>query len=96
MVLIIIILIIGIKWLLPKVTKEFLIVSYAIAICLVLSNFLFETIGYLSLTVFEIIAFGLAFSWILILLQQINRLTSYDDDVILINLKDITQKEVEK
>lgn len=96
MVLIIIILIIGIKWLLPKVTKEFLIVSYAIAICLVVSNFLFETIGYLSLTVFEIIAFGLAFSLILLLLQQINRLTSYDDDVILINLKDITQKEVEK
>lgn len=86
LVFIIILLIIGIKWLLPKVTKEFLIVSYAIAIFLVIANFLFETVGYLSLTVFEIIAFGLAFSWILLLLQQINRLTSYEDNIIRIHL----------
>lgn len=89
LVLIIIILIIAIKWLLPKVTKEFLIVSYGIAVFLVVANVLFETIGYFSLTVFEIIAFGLAFSWILLLLQQINRLTSNEDDIIYVNIEEI-------
>ena len=89
LVLIIIILIISIKWLLPKVTKEFLIVSYGIAVFLVVANVLFETIGYFSLTVFEIIAFGLAFSWILLLLQQINRLTSNEDDIIYVNIEEI-------
>lgn len=91
LVFIIILLIIGIKWLLPKVTKEFLIVSYGIAIILLVANFLFETIGYLSLTVFEIIAFGLAFSWILLLLQHINRLCAYENDVILVKLEEITK-----
>jgi len=90
LVLLIIILIVGIKWLLPKVTKEFLIVSYAVAICLVLSDILFEVVGYFSLTVFEIIAFGLAFSWILLLLQQINRLTHFEEDIIYVNVEEIT------
>lgn len=89
LVLIIIILIIAIKWLLPKVTNEFLIVSYGIAIFLVVADILFETIGYFSLTVFEIIAFGLAFSWILLLLQQINRLTSNEDDIIYVDIEEI-------
>lgn len=76
LVLLIVILIIGIKWLLPKVTKEFLFISYGIAATLIVANFLFQRVGYLSLTVFELIAFGLAFSWILLLLQHIQKLTN--------------------
>lgn len=70
----IILLILGIRWLLPRVTREFLTVSYGIAGTLLVANFLFQTIGYLSLTAFEIIAFFLAFSWILLLVQNIRKL----------------------
>lgn len=76
LVYLIVILIIGIKWLLPKVTKEFLFFSYSMAIILVIANVLFQTIGYLSLTAFELIAFALAFSWLLLLLQNIQKLSS--------------------
>ncbi|MGX7023819.1 AbrB/MazE/SpoVT family DNA-binding domain-containing protein [Vagococcus hydrophili] len=88
LVLLIIILIIGIKWLLPKVTKEFLIISYGIAGTLIIANFLFQNIGYLSLTVFELIAFGLAFSWILLLLQHIQKLTHFSSTIYEIEIEE--------
>lgn len=91
LVTLVIILIIGIRWLLPQVTKQFLVVSYTIAVCLVLSNILFENVGYFSLTVFELIAFGLAFCWILLLLQQINRLTTLDHQYVTIPLEEYTE-----
>ncbi len=89
LVLLIVILIIGIKWLLPKVTREFLMISYGIAGALIVVNFLFQQIGYLSLTVFELIAFGLAFSWILLLLQHINKLTEFSNTEYEIEIKKI-------
>lgn len=64
-----IILIVLIRWLLPNVNKEFLKLSYAVGVLLVLSVILFQGIHYLSLTAFEIVAFVLAFSWLLILLK---------------------------
>ncbi|MCH4175954.1 MAG: AbrB/MazE/SpoVT family DNA-binding domain-containing protein [Streptococcaceae bacterium] len=75
LVYLIIILIIGIRWLLPNVTKEFLTFSYLIAAIIVASRILFSTVGYLSLTAFELISFFLAFSWILLLIQNLNRLS---------------------
>lgn len=87
LVLLIILLIIGIKWLLPKVTKEFLFISYGIAGALIVANFLFQRVGYLSLTVFELIAFVLAFSWILLLLQHIQKLTTTADAIYEITIK---------
>ena len=74
LVYLIVILIISIRWILPKVTKEFLTISYGIAAVLIACNFLFQNVGYLSLTVFELLAFGLAFSWILLLLQHVQQL----------------------
>ncbi|MDT2834212.1 DUF998 domain-containing protein [Vagococcus carniphilus] len=87
LVLLIVILILGIKWLLPKVTKEFLIISYGIAATLIVANFLFQRVGYLSLTVFELIAFGLAFSWIMLLLQHIQKLTNFSNTEYEIEIK---------
>jgi len=93
LVFLIVILIIGIKWLLPKVTKEFLVFSYSIAITLVIADILFQHIGYLSLTAFELIAFVLAFSWILLLLQHIQKLTNPTDSVYEIDIELIEKKE---
>lgn len=74
LVYLIIILIIGIRWLLPNVTKEFLTISYMIGLFLVAITVLFQSVGYFSLTVFELLAFMLAFSWILLLLQHLQKI----------------------
>ncbi|WEV45181.1 DUF998 domain-containing protein [Streptococcaceae bacterium ESL0687] len=77
----IVIMIIGIRWLLPNIKREFLIASYVIGILLVVANLLFANVKYLSLTAFEIIAFFLAFAWILLLFQNLQSLSS-------LNIKD--------
>lgn len=64
-----IILIAALRWLLPSISRKFLNFSYVIAASLVLSIYLFLGVGYLSLTAFELIAFVLAFSWLLTLLR---------------------------
>ncbi|KRN28154.1 hypothetical protein IV38_GL001606 [Lactobacillus selangorensis] len=75
LVYLIIILIIGIRWLLPHVTKEFLTLSYGIAAALIGMDIAFQGIGYISLTVFEISGFVLAFTWIVLLFQRLQLLT---------------------
>lgn len=66
-----IILIISIRWLLPDIGKNFLNLSYSIGLALLVAVVLFQVVGYLSLTAFEIIAFVLAFAWLLLLLQKL-------------------------
>ncbi len=65
------ILIIAIRWLLPSLSKDFLKLSYFIAAGIVAMIYLFLGIGYLSLTVFQLICFVLSFSWLLLLLQHL-------------------------
>nr|WP_242700714.1 AbrB/MazE/SpoVT family DNA-binding domain-containing protein [Enterococcus sp. DIV0212c] len=74
LVYLIVILIVGIKWLLPNVTKEFLSISYMIAATLVVVVVLFQWTSYLSLTAFELLSFMLAFSWIVLLLQNLQKM----------------------
>ncbi|MDA5387796.1 DUF998 domain-containing protein [Loigolactobacillus backii] len=75
LVYLIIILIIGIRWLLPQVTREFLSISYGIAAALIVMAIAFQVVGYLSLTVFEISTFILAFTWIVMLFRRLQLLT---------------------
>ncbi|MGO0155423.1 AbrB/MazE/SpoVT family DNA-binding domain-containing protein [Leuconostoc mesenteroides] len=70
----ILIMMLGNRWLLPNAPREFEATSYIICAILVTSMVLFQWVGYLSLTTFEIIAFVLALSWILLLFQNIYRL----------------------
>ncbi|EOL44570.1 AbrB/MazE/SpoVT family DNA-binding domain-containing protein [Enterococcus caccae] len=74
LVYLIVILIVGIKWLLPNVTKEFLSISYMIAATLVVVVVLFQWTSYLSLTAFELLSFMLAFSWVILLLQNLQKM----------------------
>ncbi|WP_314061955.1 DUF998 domain-containing protein [uncultured Vagococcus sp.] len=76
LVYLVIILIFSIRWLLPQVTREFLFISYGIGGVLFICNILFSNIHYLSLTAFELIAFIMAFSWILLLLQNLQKLST--------------------
>ncbi len=67
-------LIIGCRWLLPEVSPEFLGLSYAIAVALMLLNFGYRLFRYPSLTSFEIQAFALAFGWLLLLFGRLENL----------------------
>lgn len=69
-------LIVGVRWLLPRVTPGFLWLSYGVAIGLILIALGFQVFHYLSLTAFEIIDFALAFGWLLLLLDRIQDLIS--------------------
>lgn len=71
LVFLILIMIIVIRWLLPDATREFLIISYVIAIGLVIADYLFQGVHYFSLTIFELLAFAIAFSWLMLLLQTL-------------------------
>jgi len=71
LVYLIITLIIGIRWLLPQVTKDFLYLSYGVGVALVVAEILYQGIGYFSLTAFEMVGFALSFGWLLILLDRI-------------------------
>lgn len=74
LVYLIIILILTIRWLLPVVSKEFQLVSYLIMGMLVASVILFQGVHYLSLTAFELFSFILAFVWLLLLFQYLQKL----------------------
>ncbi|GAX00796.1 hypothetical protein [Secundilactobacillus silagei] len=70
----IIILIVGIRWLLPRIPSAFLQMSYSVGAILVTAEVLFKFVGYLSLTAYEIIGFTLAFGWVVLLLQFLQEL----------------------
>lgn len=73
MVYLLIIIILAIHYLLPHLTREFLLLSYSIGGLLVVTSILFQPIGYLSLTAYEMIGFTMAFSWMVLLLQTLQR-----------------------
>ncbi|MDN6900401.1 AbrB/MazE/SpoVT family DNA-binding domain-containing protein [Oenococcus sicerae] len=79
--------IISLKWLLPNVTREFLLTAYGFAGLMVLSEILFQTVHYLSLTAFEIISFSLAFGWLVLLMQNLNNLYIENYEIFTIELK---------
>jgi len=70
----IIALIVGVRWLLPDITKDFLYLSDGVGVALVVAALLFQVFGYFSLTAFEMMAFVLAFGWLLMLLDRIEAL----------------------
>ncbi|BDR56065.1 DUF998 domain-containing protein [Xylocopilactobacillus apis] len=67
--------IVAIKWLLPQVTKTFLATSYIIGGLILFVGILWKIFRYFSLTAFEIFAFILAFSWLLLLVQNLEFLS---------------------
>ena len=80
LVYLIIILIIGIRWLLPEIGKRFLALSYGMCVGLVVIDLMFKPLHIISLTAFELIAFILAFGWILILFDTMIGIVEDEDD----------------
>jgi hypothetical protein len=59
------------KWLVPKISKEFLILSYAFAGFMIALIVLFMGVHYISLTAFEILGYGFGFTWLVLCLQNL-------------------------
>ncbi|MEX2783739.1 permease [Streptococcus sp. H49] len=74
LIYIVILLIISVPWLVPQVTRDFTTTSYLIGTVLVALEVAFQFVGYLSLTAFEISAFLLAFNWLLLLFNHLEKL----------------------
>lgn len=70
----IIILIVLSKYLLPQISKEFLSMSAIVFVALVTSAILFLKVHYLSLTVFEIIAFAISFTWLVLMINALQKM----------------------
>ncbi|MFV0557834.1 MAG: DUF998 domain-containing protein [Enterococcus sp.] len=87
LVYLIIILIVGMHWILPKVTVEFKITSYIVMGLLVATVLLFQTVHYFSLTAFEFFSFLIAFSWLLILFQYLQSLIVTPEQQMTIRVK---------
>lgn len=89
LVVIILLMIIGIKWFLPKAGTEFIYISYAIGASLVVVTILFQHFHLLSLTGFEIVACALAFFWLILLLTHLSSIalpsSSFKAEVITLN-----------
>ena len=87
LVTLLVLLIVGVRWLLPGVTKDFLWISYGIGIGLLVLNFGFRWFRYPSLTAFEIQAFAISFGWILMLFSRIETLVDEGPEPITVQVE---------
>ncbi len=66
------IMIISLRWLVPNVSKSFFANSYGILAALVISFIFWQPLHYFDQTAFELIAFCLTFTWLVLFLRTIN------------------------
>ena len=83
-----VILIISIRWLLPKIDKEFLRISYGMGMAMVLLQMGFRWINFPTLTAFEIEAFTIAFMWLLMLFAKLQSMINEGPDSYTISITD--------
>lgn len=84
----IMILIIGLlRWLMPGLSRQFLKISYIIGDIMALDWLVFKATSYLSLTAFELLEFGLSFSWLLLLFQNLEYLARIGDQIFLVRIE---------
>lgn len=81
LVYIMILIIVLLKWLMPKLSQQFLKISYIIGAIMALDWLIFKLTDYLSLTAFELLEFGLSFSWLLLLFQNLEYLARIGDQI---------------
>jgi hypothetical protein len=93
LVTLLVLLIVGVRWLLPAITKDFLWLSYGVGILLLLLNFGFRWFNYPSLTAFEIQAFALSFGWLLMLFSRLQALVNEDPELLTIQLEQDSKRE---
>lgn len=80
------ILIVGLRWLMPQIPKRFLHVSYVLGSLMGFDYIVFETTMYLSLTAFELLEFFLAFSWLLLFFEYLQTLAAMGRQIFYVRL----------
>lgn len=65
------VIIIGLRWLMPNISKSFLANSYMILVVLLMSFAMWRPFHYFNQTAFELIAFTLTFVWLVLFLRTI-------------------------
>jgi hypothetical membrane protein len=81
------IMIVFVKQLLPECSAQFQRLSYIIGVVIAADYIVFKATNYLSLTAFELSSFALAFSWILLLFQNIEALTEQGEQIFAIEIQ---------
>lgn len=71
MVIMFIILIAALPFFVPTFSRAFFIFSYSLMAFIVLCEILYNSVGYLNLTGFEIISFTVVFTWLIVFIRQI-------------------------
>lgn len=97
LVIMVIIMIVGIKWFVPKISKEMVLISYLIGVLLIVVSYLYVNGSYITLTGFELVAFFLAFSWLILLIQSLDKASRapvpiYQVDVVML-AENVTNNE---
>lgn len=64
-------LVLGLPYLAPNFSKAFFFFSYGLMVSLLVCYILFDFVGYFNLTVFEMIAAGIIFGWLVVFVRQI-------------------------
>lgn len=80
------ILVVIVRWTMPMIPKTFLNLSYIIGALLAVDYIAFKYVGYLSLTAFELLSFGLGLAWILLFFQVLESLVELDVHVFPVHL----------
>lgn len=71
MAIVFVVLVLTLPLFVPTLSRSFYVLSYALMAAVVVAYILFETVGYLNLTAFELIAAGLIFSWLAVFVRQL-------------------------
>ncbi|MDO4455109.1 MAG: ABC transporter permease [Ligilactobacillus agilis] len=88
LVYILLLLILILRWLVPELPKQFLRLSDIIGALMAVEWLIFKLSDYLSLTAFELLEFGLAFSWLLLLFQNLEYLALIGDQIFPIQIRE--------
>jgi len=71
MAVLFLIIVVALPWLMPQFQKAYFAASYMLLLALLVSVWLFEVVGYFNLTVFELVATGLIFVWLIIFVRNL-------------------------
>ena len=83
-VLFLVLVMVGISWFLPMLTRDFMIYTYAMLAVLLTVAGLFYLVRYISLTSFELLSFLIAFIWIFSFIDKMRQLALFDKRVYLV------------
>lgn len=86
LVYLLLVLIVILRWLLPMISNNFLRLSYLMGVVMAAEYIAFKFVHYLSLTAFELLPFGLALAWTLLLFQNLEYLIQADSKILDVDL----------